>query len=86
MRLQVGDTYTGKFTYSLAHPEEVFDISWKFNPDVILRPSERCFVFNERPDFDIWTVKMFEDVALRGGEYITMTGNEIQEAIDSLRK
>ena len=83
---RVGDTYTGKFTYSLSHPEEVFDIAWKFNPNVIIRPSERFFVFNERKDFDIWTVKMFEDVAVHGGKYITLTDSEIQAVIDSLKK
>lgn len=83
---RVGDVYTGKFTYSLGHPEEVFDISWKFNPDVVIRPSERFFVFNERPDFDIWTVKMFEDTALHAGEYIRLSDKEITTVIDSLEK
>ncbi len=80
---KVGDTYRGKITYSLAHPEEVFDISWLYNPDVVIRPSTQTFVFNDRPDFDIWTVKMFEDTAVRGGKYIELTDTEINEIIAS---
>jgi hypothetical protein len=80
----VGDEYRGKITYSLAHPEEVFDISWKFNPEVTIRPSRETFVFDIDPEFDIWTVEMFEDTAVRGGEYVNLSDAEIQTVIDTL--
>ncbi|NPV54950.1 MAG: hypothetical protein HPY71_15795 [Firmicutes bacterium] len=82
---KVGNEYRGKITYSLAHPEEVFDISWKFNPDVVIRPSTETFVFTDDPEFDIWTVKMFDDTAVRGGEYIKLSDVEIQAVIDSFK-
>ena len=82
---KVGDDYRGKITYSLAHPEEVFDITWKFNPDVTIRPSTETFVFPDDPQFDCWTLKMFEDTALYAGEYIKLSDAEIQAVIDSLK-
>ena len=81
-----GGEYTGKITYSLSHPEEVFDIAWRFVPDVVLRPSQQYFVMNKRTDFDIWTVKMFNDTAEDAGEYIVLSGDEIKEVIAGLKK
>jgi len=83
---KVGTEYRGKITYSLAHPQEVFDITWKFNPDVTIRPSEEFFIFDVDPQFDMWTLKMFEDTAVRGGDYITLTDGEIQSIIDRISK
>ncbi len=80
----VGNEYRGKITYSLAHPEEVFDITWKFNPDVTIRPSQETFIFPNEPEFDIWTLEMFEKTAVHGGKYITLTDTEIQAVIDTL--
>ena len=77
-------SYRGKITYSLAHPEEVFDICWKYNPDVVIRPSQEQFVFPNRPDFDMWTVDMWESAAKKVGNYITLTDEEIAAVIAAL--
>lgn len=71
---------TGKVVYLMDTPRVMFDIAWKFNPDVTIRSSQVPFMgvtpgkngfdvrYNENMDF-------FTDA----GEFITLTDAELKE-------
>lgn len=77
--------YTGKITYSLAYPQEVFDIAWQYNPEVVIRPASQYFVFPENPWFDMIPDSAFDETAVYGGEYIELTDGEVKTIISQLR-
>lgn len=82
---KVNGQYRGKITYSMAYPQEVFDIAWKYNEEVVIRPSTEAFVFPEDPWFDIIYDDAFDETAVRAGEYYELTDEELTYVYDNLK-
>ncbi|MGE4283557.1 MAG: hypothetical protein AB7G87_07505 [Clostridia bacterium] len=77
----VNGTYTGKIVYLLGYPEKMFDICWKFNPDVTVRPAQEGWIF-DTPGFDIWYYHMYNKV-IEEGDFYELTQEEIDQVIAS---
>jgi hypothetical protein len=45
---------TGKIVFMLSYPQQIFDICWRFDPEVVLAPSPKPFMLTE-PEFDVRT-------------------------------
>ena len=75
--------YTGKIVYLLGHPEEMFDICWKYNPDVVIRPAIEPWI-TDTPGFDVWWLDNYEKV-LSGGDYYKLSEDEINQVIRSFK-
>ena len=78
----VNGTYTGKTVYLVGHPEKVFDICWKYNPDVTIQRATEDWIFNT-PGFDTWYIDSYNKV-LDDGDFYLMTQKEIDEVIAGL--
>ncbi len=74
--------YQGKIIFLMAHPEEVWDIAWQYNPNVVLQPAEDWFDLPARPDFDIWTQAMLQNT-LSKHEFVTLTEKETTQILSS---
>lgn len=80
----VHGVYTGKIVFLLGNPEEVFDICWKYNPDVVIRRAREGWVF-PTPGFDNFMLAPYEKV-LADGDFYVMTDEEVSEVIASFYK
>jgi hypothetical protein len=68
----------------MTYPEEVWDIAWKFNPNVVIRPSQETFIFDTaHPGYDISITEMLEEV-LSKDPYIPLNDEEIDKIIHSI--
>lgn len=76
--------YTGKNVFFLRHPEKVFDMTWRFNPDVVMKPSDAEWIFGDDRGFDIWRRPLY-DAVLEENEFYHLTDDEIKEVIDSFK-
>ncbi len=47
------DWKAAKICLLMSDPMFNFDIAWTFNPDVVIRPSQKFFIQRIRPDFDL---------------------------------
>ena len=77
----VKGTYTGKTVYLVGHPEKVFDICWKYNPDVTIQRATEGWIF-DTPGFDNWHIDSYNKV-IDDGDFYVMTQDEINEVIAS---
>lgn len=73
----VHGVYTGKIVFLLGHPEEVFDICWKYNPDVVIRRASEPWIF-PTPGFDLFMIDPYLEV-LRAADFYVMTDEEIAQ-------
>jgi len=72
----VPEGYRGKIVFLMTYPEVVWDIAWKFNPAVTIKPSEEVFIFDtNHPGFD-----MSKD------SYIKLDDEEINDIIQRVLK
>lgn len=76
-----GVNYRGKLVFMCKSPEVVFDIGWKFTPDVIIEPAMEKWIFAENPGYDVWTSDMLAKVMDQ--DYVTLTDSEIQAVLDA---
>ena len=77
----VKGTYTGKTIYLVGYPEKVFDICWRYNPDVTIRRATESWIF-DTPGFDNWYISSYNKV-IEDGDFYMMTDDEIKEVIAS---
>ena len=80
----VNNDYQGKIVFLTAHPEEVWDFGWWYNPDVVIRPATLEFSGYPPEDgdisFDVWTKKYLYELLARD-KYETLTDEQIEEVI-----
>jgi len=79
--------YQGKIVFLTAYPEEVWDIAWGYNPDVVIRPAKNNFAGfppeDGDPAFDVWT-KSYLDELLGRNEYESLTDEQIEEILNQI--
>ncbi len=80
----VNNDYQGKIVFLTAHPEEVWDFGWWYNPDVIIRPATLEFSGYPPEDgdisFDVWTKKYLYELLDRD-KYETLADEQIEEIV-----
>ncbi len=74
-------SYTGKLVFMSKNPEVVFDITWLFDPKVIIEPAWEKWFRGEVPGYDFWKTDLL-DQAL-DAEFIRLSDSEIKEILDS---
>ena len=56
-----GGKYRAKLVFMGRKPENVFDIGWKFAPDVVIEPAKEPWIKKE-PGYDHWPKKLLDEV------------------------
>lgn len=77
--------YVGKVVFMGKEPEKVYDIGWQFNPNVVIRPAETTWLFDERVGYDVMTSEQFDDEVAQN-EYTRLTEYEIDAALDGIEE
>jgi hypothetical protein len=67
--------YRGKSVFLCLEPERVFDISWRFNPDVVIEPVSDYTVFEDQIGYDAWTVEMHEQML--DEDFVRLDGDQL---------
>ena len=73
--------YVGKVVFIGKQPEKVYDIGWLFNPDVILEPTKKAWLFPEHIGYDLMTSEQFEE-ELNQHPHVNLTTEEITLAAE----
>lgn len=79
----VGGKYRGKLVFMGQEPEVVFDIGWKFTPDVVIEPAWESWIFEANSGYDVWTSEMLAEVM--DEDYVRLTDQEIQEILNACK-
>lgn len=74
-----GKNYRGKLVFMGRKPEVVFDIGWKFVPDVVIEPAWDTWIYEENPGYDVWTTGQLDKVM--DEKYVKLEEEEIQEVL-----
>ena len=77
----VGGKYRGKLVFMGKEPEVVFDIGWKFTPQVVIEPAWEPWIFENNPGYDVWSSDMLAEVM--NEDYVRLTDSEIQQILES---
>jgi len=75
----VDGKYRGKLVFMGQEPEVVFDIGWKFTPEVVIEPAIEPWIFNENSGYDVWTSDMLSEVMKE--DYVRLSDDEISEVL-----
>lgn len=73
--------YRGKLVFMGQEPEVVFDLGWKFTPDVVIEPAWEPWASKENPGYDVWTAAMFAEFLSQ--EYVRLSDEEIADVLDA---
>ena len=76
----VGGKYTGKLVFMGKKPEEVYDIGWKFNPKVSIKPAEEPWNTPEPIGYDWLTWEMVED-ELKAHPYVELDDADVKTVL-----
>ena len=76
----VDGKYRGKLVFMGKEPEVVFDIGWKFTPDVAIEPAWEPWIFEGHPGYDVWTSAMLAEVM--NEDYVRLSNEEIAGVLD----
>jgi hypothetical protein len=79
----VDGKYRGKLVFMGREPEVVFDIGWKFRPDVLIEPAWEPWIYEANPGYDVWTAAMLAEVM--NEEYVRLSDEEIREVLEACR-
>ena len=77
----VDGKYRGKLVFMGQQPEVVFDIGWKFDPNVVIEPAWEPWIFEGHPGYDVWTTAMLDEVM--DENYVRLSDEEIAAVLDS---
>ncbi|MEW6261610.1 MAG: hypothetical protein AB1641_00905 [Thermodesulfobacteriota bacterium] len=77
----VAGQYRGKLVFMGRAPEMVFDIGWKFTPEIVVEPAWEPWIFEANPGYDVWTADMLAEVMAE--DYVRLTEGEIKEVLDA---
>ena len=69
--------YRGKLVFVLGNPEEVFDIAWLYNPNVVICRAQEGWIY-DLPGFDLFSKENYNNVLNAGGFY-TLTDDELKQ-------
>jgi hypothetical protein len=79
--------YQGKMVFLGAYPEEVYDIAWYYNPDVVIRPTSFEFSGDLPEDkdfrFNITSVKYRDELVARD-KYRHLTDEQIEQVLEQV--
>jgi hypothetical protein len=78
-----GKNYRGKLVFMCQKPEVVFDIGWKFTPEVVIEPAMEPWIFKTNPGYDVWESDML--AAVMNSDYLRLTDSEIQKVLDACK-
>lgn len=78
-----GKNYRGKLVFMCQKPEVVFDIGWKFIPEVVIEPAMEPWIFKNHPGYDVWTSDILADVM--NADYVRLTDSEIRQVLEACR-
>ena len=78
----MGTTYRGKLVFMGKKPEKVYDIGWKFNPDVTIRPAEETWMFPDRVGYDVMTDAMTAEETNKH-PFVTLTPDEVSAVVEA---
>ncbi|MFQ5885255.1 MAG: hypothetical protein ACE5IO_09170, partial [Thermoplasmata archaeon] len=73
--------YRGKLVFMGQEPEVVFDIGWKFTPQVVIEPAWEPWIFEDNPGYDVWTSDMLAEVM--DEDYVRLSDEETAEVLNS---
>ncbi len=73
--------YRGKLVFMGRDPEEVYDIGWHFNPEVVLEPARDTWIFEENPGYDVWPKRLLDDVMQH--PYHTLEPEDVKSILKS---
>lgn len=75
----VKGVYHGKLVFMGRDPMEVYDIGWKFNPDVAMKGTGFPWNFEEPLGYDLWHLNRYEK--LMEADYTQLSDKQIAEII-----
>jgi hypothetical protein len=78
-----GKNYRGKLVFMCQEPEVVFDIGWKFTPEVVIEPAMEPWIFKTHPGYDVWSSDLLADVMK--ADYVRLADSEIRQVLDACR-
>ncbi|MHB1160350.1 MAG: hypothetical protein ACYC66_12875 [Chloroflexota bacterium] len=78
----VDGKYTGKLVHMGKNPEAVYDLGWRFNPNVIIEPAMDNWNIPGTPGYDILTTD--DNKAILSHSYVAVTDSEIQAVLDAV--
>lgn len=70
--------YRAKLVFMGRKPENVFDIGWRFVPDVVIEPAKEPWIMKQ-PGYDHWPKKLLDEVM--DHPYFELTSPEIDEVL-----
>ncbi len=73
-----GGKYRAKLVFMGREPEAVFDIGWKFSPDVVIEPAKEPWIM-EQPGYDHWPKSLLNEVM--DHDYYELTTQEIDNVV-----
>ncbi len=76
--------YTGKVVFMGKRPDEVFDLSWRFKPDVIIEPARQNWLVPGDTGYDVFTKAMLEPIMSK--PYVRLDPAEISGVLSDLRR
>ena len=77
----VDGKYRGKLVFMGKKPEVVFDIGWKFTPEVVIAPAWEPWIFEDHPGYDVWTSAMLAEVM--NERYVRLSDEEIAAVLNA---
>ena len=73
-----GGKYRAKLVFMGREPEAVFDIGWKFSPEVVIEPAKEPWIM-EQPGYDHWPKSLLNEVM--DHDYYELTAQEIDNVV-----
>lgn len=80
----VRGTYTGKIVFLGACPEKVYDICWKFDPNVVIAPARDKWLRDDTPQGFDWNLTSEYERIIAHDPYIRLSEEEIGQVINQL--
>lgn len=78
----VDGTYTGKHVFLGRRPELVYDIGWKYDPDVVIERADEPWMRDDCPDGFDWCLTSEFDALIERDDYTRLEDDEIAAVID----
>ena len=71
---------TGKVVFMLSYPQQIFDICWQYDPEVIIAASPRDF---SRPGYPGFDIRMQDELPafLAKDDYVKIPRSALREAV-----
>jgi hypothetical protein len=77
----LAEGYRAKIVFLMNYPEEIWDIAWKYNENVVIRPATETFIFDTvHPGYDISYHDMLDEV-LSKDPYVKLEDEDINTVI-----